>query len=426
MRVWTKRAVEGLAGRATPALASIFDRFEEKAVEVNSDEETYRAWGQYLDDEHHSPSQWGFFGTSAGVQVLTAKMVALGTGDLATDDRLISLALKLLPEDLENAAPVLAGKKAKGDFENIMKLLFIAEALRPDDDNVGRGQEPALVDTILGRALDEKFWSSRSSTDPARFHKDRIIPTIFGLLALRRYQAVQNSRTYAQARSWLADRLLLVGRANPMRTPLNMALVGLALMPAARVRNEAANVTQARTQCTKGVLRWASHERTVVLDRPVFIGFALTDSTDYTFLYPELVATLYLLRMGNPRRGRRFVLKVVDSLVSNIERAGGFVSQGGNMASVDQLWAVRVLREFVEAYERPGWKYHLLPVADLRLTLASRRAQLFAFLSSLAVAAGIFYSVEGSLKKAAAGWVTAVVLAIGAALITPTGDGDFG
>jgi hypothetical protein len=66
-RVWLPRDIKAVAGAAQDALFVMETRVEGGAVQVAGGA---LGWGQYLDEVHHSSSQWGLLGTSAGYQIL--------------------------------------------------------------------------------------------------------------------------------------------------------------------------------------------------------------------------------------------------------------------------------------------------------------------------------------------------------------------
>src|SRR4051794_19685156 len=106
MDIWTPRKLEKMAGRATTAAIRIVDRFEAAAIDPPEapDDDEAKAWGQYLDEEHRTLDQWGFYGTSAGIQVLAMKQRGMAT-DPDEGVRLIALALKQLPQDVDTTDP---------------------------------------------------------------------------------------------------------------------------------------------------------------------------------------------------------------------------------------------------------------------------------------------------------------------------------
>jgi hypothetical protein len=415
-RIWWRGRVDAVAGAATESVRLIVDQFTDSKVIVGDG----FAWGQYLDREHGSDAHWGLYGTSAAAQTLAVKVRLLESSWQPSADRLVAGALKLLPEDLEHISADLQRKKKKGDFNNVLKVAFVVDALRPDSDWTAAGAEPPVVAQLMQLAVDDAGWSSRLPDDEARHDRDRFFPTAYTTLCLTRYQAFDESALSAGARSWLADRI--VKDDARYGTPLNYALVGLALLPQPESRRQqAANEAEALKHCEAKLSEWAVKQRDVVIDRPVFNGFSLGGHTDYVFLHPELLAALFFLRRGCPRAGRRFTLSVLDALTKNIREHQGFTTNNGVMSTVDQLWAVRLLQEFLDINERPNSQYLLLPPWDVRLTVGSPQARITLAVALCIVIVLLFVCfVEDSWLAGAAAGLAGVLGILVAFLLTPT------
>src|SRR5262249_12873345 len=119
----------------------------------------------------------------------------------------------------------------------------------------------------------------------------------------------------------------------------------------------------------------------VFVNRPVFEGFNVGATTDYTFLNPELLAALFLLRQDNPPRTRSFVLKTVDRVQAAVPEQRGFIGQVGMEATVDQLWAIRLLTTFRALYQDKTRRHMLRP----SLAITNRRLALLALTAGFVV-----------------------------------------
>jgi hypothetical protein len=421
MEIWTPGKLNEVAGRATTAAVRIVDRLEAAAIdppEAPAPDDA-KAWGQYLDDEHRTADQWGFYGTSAAVQVLALKQRAMAT-DPEADVRLIELALKQLPADPQTTDPRFDQKRTKGDFENIIKLAFIADALLPGSDYVEADPPPPVIAEIIDRAVDGQFWSSRLPDDPDRRTKERAFPTAYVLLVLQRFRAARTSPAYNNARIWLAERVI---QDELLDRPAMNALAGLALLD----RNETDQarpgvVANALGRCQERVLTWARTQNNIVIDRPVFFGFSLRNRNDYAFLHPEVLAAFFLLRRGNPPTGRAFVLRVMRYLSDNIVNAGGFIGQNGVMSTVDQMWAMRLITEFRAIRDSPGGRARLLPVRDQRALLQDSRSRLLAIVAAILAAGGIVLATSDSWKSAVGAWAVAVLMLFANVFAIPVKD----
>src|SRR4051794_1392657 len=82
---------------ATTAVTRVVDAFEKNYVDLSPDG---IGWGQYLDSSHFSDAQWGFYGTSAGLQVAATKARLSGV-DPSADD-LVQRVIPL-PRDVTTA-----------------------------------------------------------------------------------------------------------------------------------------------------------------------------------------------------------------------------------------------------------------------------------------------------------------------------------
>lgn len=416
MDLWTKGNVERIAARSSTAAIKIVDRLEHKAVDPPEAPDA-KAWGQYLDDEHHSRVQWGIYGTSAGIQTVALKLRTLDTNTDVGAERLVRLALKQLPEEVPTSEARFAKKQEKGDFDNIIKLAFIADALRPNRPDVPRGETPPLIDQILDRAVEGKFWSARPGDDEERYSKERFFPTAYVVLVLQRYEHARAHAVYREARTWLADRLR---NDQQLDTPSNNALTGLALLdPHESHTARPQGIVDALALVQRRLITWGSAEREIVIDRPVFYGFSMRSRNDYGFLHPELLAALFLLRRGSPPAGRAFVLRVMRALTDNVDRRGGFVGQNGVMSTVDQLWAMRVITAFREAYDAD--RLQVTPVRDQRALVQTPRSRFMAFIVIVLLAVGIVMVTADPFWPGVGAIVAGVLLAVAPILIA---DGD--
>jgi hypothetical protein len=418
---WTKGRLEETAGKATSAMARMVERFEAKGVSPDGAPTGAKAWGQYLDDEHHSTRQWGFYGTSAAVVTLTIKELDTADPRPATNP-LIVAGSRCLPSDPEATDAHYADKHAKGDFDNIIKLAFIVDGIEPWDEDVKTADTPEVVREILARSVNDRFWSSRLRDDPAREHKERLFPTAYIVMVLQRFEEARDHTAYKEARKWLADRV----KDEKFNTPATNALIGLALLdPHERPANRIAAITDALTLCQTRLIRWGRDQRVVTIDRPVFYGFSIGDRNSYCFLNPEILATLFLLKRNNPHPGRRFVLRVVDALADNTANAGGFIGQNGVMSAVDQMWASRLLGLFLQMKDGPNGTTRLLPARDQRAFLVDTRSRIVATLALVFAALGvILLTGSGPMRNSIGAWVVAVLLLLANPFVMPGSDDE--
>jgi hypothetical protein len=262
----------------------------------------------------------------------------------------------LVPKSPTDYDPRIQAKVDKGDLENMVRLAFIAEALFPGESRVSAASRPEIVRHILELAGEDPYWHPTSARGGVPADGDPFT-TAYVLFALRRYEDPRGE--FRHYRSWLAQQLKT--KSAVRARPDLVALIGLALIPDGVDPEEPAAIDQ----CKEELAAWSGRE-TIVLNRPLFHGFNLGEWTDYTFLHPEIVAALFLLRAGNPRSTRRYVAKVVGEVVENVKSHGYFEGQPGMGATVDQFWASKLLAEFQQINADPTRRQILLPVTVIR------------------------------------------------------------
>ena len=355
---WRAGAIAGLDGQSALCRKPIRRRVREKRVDVVVDDRKHGiAWGQFLDREHHSGTHWGRYGTTSAVQVLAMDLHwerdESARKDVMSVDPLMYLAPGVLVDD--HIDPDLHKDLKPEDLDDPMKVAFLVDSVSPDAcDEVDSGNPPAIVEHLLGMALDNTDgWSTRPEDDEDRLEKDRLLITAYALWALRRHPKAQLDSRIAGAAGWLANELL------EGHTTLGqdiVALGGLALAhadPEVRARPKVEDAIAASIIELRG---WALEIDEPVIGRPYFNCYSRGSSNDYVFLSPELLTALLFLKEERERRSRAFVLTVVKAVAENIlpegmparfrEEPHGFSIQRGMEGTVDQMWAMRLLRSF--------------------------------------------------------------------------------
>lgn len=365
MKLWTAAEVEQVVGDSTAALARTVHRLRTHYTEPAQD---IVAWGQYLDDEHSTGKQWGLYGTAAATQVLA--MHFMRAGEQASAQPLVAGALRLLPENLDEGHPLLHDKQEKGDFDNVLKLAAITEALRPDADRVPLDAEPVIVARLRELALDEGGWTTRPAGSIQREVREPDLASAYVLYAFRRYDL---GDVGLRARSWLARRVI---DGAPIRGFDLLALVGLALTAHPVHPNDPPALGHAIDHVEDRLRAWAEAQEVARVDRPLFNGFSVGSTTDYLFLHPEILAAFYFLGRGHPDQTRSFVVSVVSAVAENIADHDGLMVSNGIIATVDQLWAYRLLFAFRTRHQDEGLE-GVAPIADAHAVrqLARQRAR---------------------------------------------------
>lgn len=397
MTRWKSSDLQELAGRSSAAAVEIVDLVETKAIVVGDQSGGRLAWGQYLDDAHHSTEQWGFYGTSAGIQVLAMKQQLLSWENEPRPNKSVERAQGVLPTSTAEADELLSPKRAKGDLENVLKLAFIVDALVPYRQNVVRSETPAMVEELLALAVDGTYWCARVPDDANRALKERVFPTAYVLYVLSRFEAARDHSTFQASREWLAQTLVSDQR---LIAPEYVSMIGLALQRSVVHSSVTPSLVQTALDRVRAVLlNWCARGKLAGAERPTFIGFGLGDRTDYLFLSPEILAALFFLRDGNPEKSKSFVLHTVDSIATEVLEQGGVMLGSSHMSTVDQLWAMRLLTEFRRVFDEPRGRQDLAPRLDQLIFLYSSKAKfLVAILFAIACGVATGFSQE-SLSK---------------------------
>ncbi len=394
--IWREGQIADLAARSLEAGAAIDTQLGKRRVDVGG----AAAWGQFLDEDHYSPDQWGLFGTAAAVRALSLR------ADPPLDLRHIRDGLRLLPRDRAKFDSALQPKVNKGDLQNVIRLAFVAEALEPERDSVPTADRPPIVSEIFDLARDEPFWAPTSAVAGAAQADGDVFSTAYVLYALRRYeQPIGELRAH---RLWLATQLRTQRKVRTR--PDLVALVGLALLPRNSDPENPQPIQDGIARCRSELIAWQRREPGIVLHRPLFHGFNFGRFTDYVFLHPEIIAALFLLQAGSPRRTRRYVAHVVRDLVENIEDHDYFEGRPGMGATVDQMWASKLLHLFYGTYSDEHRRHLLLPpwIATGRMRWIAVVAAVIGF----AVVAASTNSAAGGAVGAGVGVVISLAMAV--------------
>lgn len=354
---WRNDAIDALHGDVARCRTPVRKRVQSQRVHVVVDGRRMGcAWGQFLDPDHHSGTHWGRFGSSAAVQVLALDLHWTRSDTLRRRvmdaHPLRQLADGVLPESKPEAP-----RLKPSDFDDPMKIAFVIDALNADAcEEVVQGNHPQLVETLLGMAVDEEGWSTRPPEDEERNEKDRLLITAYALHVLRRYPQAQSDARIRGAWTWLAHQLI-DGRQSLGQDVLALGALALVHAPE-ELRTNA--VEQAIETCLSELRTWAAKLSAQIVNRPYFNSYSRGEDGDYLFLSPELLTAILFLKTGNPRPTRAFVLWVVRAVADNIvppylppqqrEQAHGFSVQRTMEGTVDQMWALRLLRAFHLAY----------------------------------------------------------------------------
>jgi hypothetical protein len=288
--IWRERQITDVAARALEAGAAIDSTLARRRIDLGG----AAAWGQYLDNDRYSGFQWGLLGTTAAAATLALRARPPDAS------RHLREALPLIPEARIDYHPRIEEKVSKGDFRNMIRLAFIAEALRPGQWHVTKVDRPGIVADMLSFSHGDSYWHPTSALAGGPPAEGDPFTTAYVLYALRRYEDPIGE--FRDHRAWLADQLET--RAAVRSRADLVALIGLALLPDEADPGQPDRVTAAIARCKRELDQWQKQEPGIVLDRPLFHGFNLGDRTDYTFLHPEIVVSLFLGSPGIDVGGR--------------------------------------------------------------------------------------------------------------------------
>jgi hypothetical protein len=353
---WRARKLNELDGRAFVARAPMRKQVKAQKVLVRTAGGATRgyAWGQFLDPEHHSPQQWGRFGTTAAIQVLAMELHWSGR-DSSQHRIRDTYPVSLVNEDViptDRPHPDMPAELKPDDFTDPMKVAFLVDAAEPDRCDEWVHDQPALVDVLIELRVDGNGWSTRPDDDEERQEKDRLLITAYALYVLRRFPTAQTSPEIGGAWAWLAqevrDRYLSMGEDL-------LALSCLALHHAP----QAVTTDALQDALHKGLdelYEWTQRSP-VLVTRAYFNCYSRGVHSDYIFLNPEILCALLFLSIKKaPRKALMFALEVVQAVIENILpgdeltdhhwAAHGFTIQRGMEGTVDQMWTMRLLRTF--------------------------------------------------------------------------------
>jgi hypothetical protein len=400
--VITLKGLAQLSERTVEARRRIADTFERSAVQVNG----HVAWGQFLDAPRKA-GQYGIYGTSAAIQVLSAS-------GHSVNSPLISKALTALPA--LHASDQATNFYDADDLSITFKNSAILEAAQPGEVEF-KNEEPAEK-LLLGQLLEGHGWGNyHDATDED--DSPRLLPTAHALLALRRSRHFRGSEVCESVLRWLCD----ATKGNPAMAIHEAAMVLLALTEYEAPGVQLPTYSSARARLVDLILHWGQARPKDAFGETAsyhyWVQSGQNQHNHYVYYVPDILAALSLLVAGNPRPGRAMVAQVVERLCSEIARYGGFQARTSRrIATVDQLWAFHLLERYNIAFQHNPANL-ISPLAYYASASPARRA-ITSFALLAVGTAGTLLSALSHLNLAArtAGGVLAVVaLAIFASLL---------
>jgi hypothetical protein len=330
------RAPARRARAASEARIKIVELFENSIQDVGG----HRGWGQDLDSQ---VSQYGIYGTSAGVQVIVTKD---GENSGVVQDALNLLRTIEDPESLF---------RKKRDHLNTYKLIYCADATAPLQTSVASPSPP--MDRLMTGALPGGLWGDYVAGDGLPVPLASELATALAVYALRRYDGFHGPDCTA-ALKWLAETgSEHAWSAADLKTPTRYAITLLALEAYAGTdAAKAVDGFEDKVRCFRRALtRWSRRRPRAYLCEQYRHDFVESGpykaQSDFMAFMPDCIAAFAFLEAPqhlNSRR-RRHARRVIDKVSSEVLRARFHPRNVGTRSSLDHLWAHRLLALFVPA-----------------------------------------------------------------------------
>lgn len=396
LSAWREGHLRDLDTRVVASMRSIATRVESRSIQIDA---AAVGWGQYL-DERFTGQQWGLLGTSAASQILA---LCDPSDDVYARHIKVTHARALLFEDRSAVSPHLRPQQDRGELGNIIRLASVAEALRLNrGEPIPRTEWPPVVEEIVQLRGTDPWWHSESaSTHTPQSVTGSPFATAFVVCALQRYET---DRMFDDSRLWLATHL---GDPTIRRRLDLVALIGLALL-GREARSTNTLIQDGIAACQSLIVERRGRSRRVIVDRPVFIGYAVDGRTDYAFLNPEILSALFMLRSGNPIAGRDFVLRAMSETTRHVSSGHAFETEFGGEATVEQLWTARAFYEYRRRAEDEELRKTLRP--RLFLTLGTMMLAIV-IVTLAAIGLALIYSDDegGGVIALASGGTIAII-----------------
>ncbi len=387
--VWTLNRIKRSKDRAGEAQGRIRDLFTHGVIQIDSNR---YAWGQFL-DEPKDNTQYGIYGTSAGVQVL------LSAG-YPPDHEIISGACRILREALDVEENLF---RTKGDLVVLYKLAYLAEAFQPQEKFIDGNCRP--MTEIISRLLPQQGWGEYFISQTQRDIHPKVVATVAALFSLRRYRPFRSMKECEESLRWLCNRVLQNGdfRAH------EVAFVALAL---AEYRSPGVNLPDYKRTldfCGERLVDWAkSRKKKEFGESNAHYFWTPVENrrlNRYLFFLPDCLVPLALLKLDYQNKVRSYLPRVIDSFARLIISQGGFTPNlTRRVSAVDHLWIYRLLEEYrsrsPDQLKPPSW-------CQWRVASWARRIVFLLFFLSLAAtgsyiayaAHDIYYRVAGGIMS---------------------------
>ncbi len=329
--IWTKGKIERLKKQATESQGRIKDLFISCAIPVKQD--SY-AWGQFL-DEPRDNTQYGIYGTSAAIQVLSL-------AGFNSTHKFITGASKILEDTFTKKTGLF---HEKGDLYVLYKLTYFAEGEKPTENDITSKNpimEKIIKCAIEGQGFGEYFISNKKKS----IHS-KVVATAFALLSLKRYHPFLLSSQCKSILKWLCRIISENGKLRPHE----LGLATLALIEYKTLSNGISNYKSTLHECKKRLISWANSRKKYRFGESEVYYYSTRlnnrRQNRYLFFLPDCLIAIVFLKLNCPKQTLNYLLGVVRHFTGKILGKNGFTPNITNRAStVDNLWIYRLLKEF--------------------------------------------------------------------------------
>ncbi|MDG4821913.1 hypothetical protein O7635_08610 [Asanoa sp. WMMD1127] len=332
----TARHVNRLAQQARESRYRIGELVQATALNIGD----AVAWGQFLDDSRQV-SQFGFYGTSAAIEILTI-------AGMAPDNRLIRQAWGGVPDASSPTSKSPAYDLADLGITFKLAALVDAEYAGRQSDNL-RPFERLLKSKII----DGRGWGYYYYDDDDRDTSPKFLATAQAMYSLRHSRIFKTSADAEHVTAWICREL----SEDADLQPDELALAVLALADYQGFKSAVHEFDAAHDMAVSRLLNWAGGRQPQVIGESRSYHYSVREKAGqrnhYVFYPTDILVALALIQAGNPQATREYTLDVVRYASTNVKANGGLRARSSHrIATVDQLWASRLFDAFEAAVKR--------------------------------------------------------------------------
>jgi hypothetical protein len=331
--------LDGLARHVGESRRRITELIEESALSING----YIAWGQFLDAPRKT-SQYGLYGTSAAVQILAAS-------GYSTANPLISKALAAIPGLASIKQDSLLYDNT--DLALTFKEAAIIDACQPNEKEFVF-TEP-VEEMLLGQLIDGHGWGNYYDGND-QDDSPKILPTAHALLSLRRSREFCGSEKCEAILKWFCETASNIDAMKIHEACMALLVLAEYESPGIKLMTYRRAYQSTIDQLCQWLKQRKANSIGEIASYHYWVFNGGVQHNHYMYYPTDLLAALALIRAGNPKPSRQKVKKIIELLCRTISAEGGYRSRSSNrLATVDQMWAYRLLSAFNQAIaDRPN------------------------------------------------------------------------